>query len=766
MDSIILQYRKYTEETKWHSIELKKEKNAELHLQNVQTEAGLNVLERTDNDLLDRFLCYEFCVPEGLSDAVLGFAEYKPVKVRWQRKIAGMKNIKSGRLPYKSLKRLHNPEREKPAEILRFSHKAGSCMPSEKDGFVFSDLDNFVCKIRFVITSKEGNYYSEPIGIKPENDEIKREMLLMSQKILESRPTLMVSVFQKSPLCVYLDKKSMVKGTIDTKLELMRRIIKLYHAKQSDLKRLPESVLVSHRYVDRIEKMTVMDSSTVSFIVQNPQYLVEVNRKKGIHYKEKVYLPSRTLVRKNIIQYDIYENQYILSFLDLLIGQCDYMKNHLILLIQDVKGWQKNELKKLNSQQADLETLLKKSERQLERVYANQKELKILKGIYGNIFAGMKDNGIAVKKGKPRSTAIFRQLPEYNVFYKEAFIPWFEYGVGDLLNPSAKAELYTTAIANPSTTYELYVVVKFLEYLEKEGYSPDAKKAKYSGINENISRYQDYAYEFVYHKDSDQESIQDEDENRREWVKREEITFFYSPSIFLRNKYQKYNADPLLYRNTEKSMARASDESNAKRGAHYDPDFIVKYKMGRYDEERDEWEKGSRVRFVMADAKHKDNNTVVEQDMPALYNKYINSIMISADALKKENLNPDAEIIGVCAVYNKHNEDWPQEKDQEEYFEDSRYSNKKMPFAKLLYLNVNDELSEEAGRITKGILDELRTVDNTAEFCNPEVNSGDIKADVIISLYKKGSISLDDAAAELGITKEKLEMLTGEVSTV
>ena len=89
-----------------------------------------------------------------------------------------------------------------------------------------------------------------------------------------------------------------------------------------------------------------------------------------------------------------------------------------------------------------------------------------------------------------------------------------------------------------------------------------------------------------------------------------------------------------------------------------------------------------------------------------------------------------------------------------------------MPFAKLLYLNVNDELSEEAGRITKGILDELRTVDNTAEFCNPEVNSGDIKADVIISLYKKGSISLDDAAAELGITKEKLEMLTGEVSTV
>lgn len=662
MDNCIkLEYRKYTEEKKWHTLELE---NPELKNPEPDKEEQENQDSRDDfeEQELERFLCYDFKRPEGVTNASLNYI-------------------------------VTDPEQENPVpvRILDFNHNKENYLSIKDDGFFLYDLDQSVNRIKLVIRAKEGDYYSDSLMVKHGDGKVQKELIQMSRRVLESMPTLMLSVFQKSPLSVYLEKNSMIKGTIDTKLELIRRIIRVYHTAQTDLQRLPQTTLTSFQYVDRIEKMTVMDSSTLSFISQNPQYLVEIQKKKGIHYQDRVYLPYKTQVYKNVISYDIYENQYILSFPEMLIRECDMMKIHLELLIKNAEEWKNRPLKQLESYQTDFETLLNKSKRQWERVCKYQKELRKLKIIYRSIFNGLKDNGIAGKKGKPRSTAIFRQLPEYNIFYKQAFIPWFEYGVGDYLNPSTRAELYTTAIANPSTTYELYFIVRCLNYLKNAGYYYSKKRAKYAGIKENLSKYQDYSYEFVMYKDSAEENASLNEDELPEEVSREEITLFYSPSIFLFNRYSEYNADDLLYRNTAKTMSRASDESNAKGGAHYDPDFILKYRTGRYNLTTEEWENGSRVRFIMVDSKHKNYNSVVNEEMPALYNKYINSIDVSKEGVDKHNLNPDASIIGVCAIYNEHTVS-EEVKEEEDYFEDSLcHRNGKKAFGKMFYLNVEDE---------------------------------------------------------------------------
>ena len=561
---------------------------------------------------------------------------------------------------------------------------------------VFSEKEQ---NVRFRLNDGDDVYFSDWMIIKGGDEEKQKQMelLLMAEAVYEKEYPLLLSVFQKYPLSVYLDENGKIRDSVDAQLELIGEIVKLYSEKWPEIKKAKKYKLNTFRYVDRLEKMKGMDPYTLSFIAQNPQYLMEVKKKRGIHYNEKVYLPSKTLVTKNVIDYGIYENQYIVSFLERLKNDC---ANIIFLSDQMIKTMEeriRNE--KIKSKKNDFEVLLKKAEEQKERAQRCFKEIKQYQKIYKEIFHGMEDGDVAIKGGKPRSTAIFRQLPEYNVFKEKAFDPYFEHGISiseKTENLYDQEKLFTTAVSEPCTTYELYVLGWLKEYFKELGFEEDASKAKYAGVDEKTSRFRDYSYEFVLNKG--------ENENRKE------IKLYYGPNIYILSDDhsndgcgkkicdEEEHADPLLFRNTKYSFPRDKEESQGK-GTHYEPDFILRYECG------------DRIRFIFADAKHKNYDEVINRDMPELVFKYLNSIKVVKPELRSEELrNKDVKIAGLCAIYNEHGKDYD-EKPFNDYFTDNSLSAnaENEPFVKMLYININvsDEKSNEDAANSRKIVDEM-----------------------------------------------------------
>ena len=555
------------------------------------------------------------------------------------------------------------------------------------NGFIFADENAGQEKnLRICLEAGKQKFYADFKLSAPEatEDDIANELMKMVQQIYDAQPLLLMSVFQKAPLSVFLDKNSNIKGTIDVKLKLIEAAVKIYQKQYSDIRRARKFKLKEHHYIDRIDKLTNFTSKTMNYMIQNPQYLIEVKKKKGIFYGGKVYLPEKTLVTKNIVNYDIYENRYIVSFLKMLLSECARLKLQVKLLEVNAVAWKKGATNK--SQEADYEGLIQKCRRQEVSISRYAEELKKQFLTYKMIFELDKAKDIKEDISKPRVTAIFRQLPEYNKFYVGAFMPWFEYGIKPVQDAMQKpADAFITAVSNPSTTYELYIVVKWLEYLAEKGYELDAKKAKFAGVHEKESRYSDDAYEFVMYKETKDESDAE--------VMREEITLFYSPSVYIPEKnvlgaygISEKNVDAILFRNTRKSKVSREDKESNGKGAHYEPDFILKYQCGQYKE--NEFVSKTTIRYLMADAKHKDYDIVWKEDVPDLIYKYINSIKA------KPIENADIKIAGLCAVYHKHSyNEIGDIVDEKEYFEFGEVfgGSENEPFTQMLYMHVDDE---------------------------------------------------------------------------
>ena len=554
------------------------------------------------------------------------------------------------------------------------------CFPDAQ--FPFLDYEG--SSVRLVLDINKTVYLSDELIVKTEEKEVGEELAKMVKRVYDEQPLLLCSVFQKTPLDVFLGEDSRIKDSIDTKLALMEKCIRVYHYQYTEIRRALKYKLRSNDYIDRIEKLTGMTPQTLRFIAQNPQYLAEVKRNKGIKINGKIYLPEKTLVSRNVLNYDTYENRYMLSFLKMLIMECEKLKTHISLAKEDAEKRTRADVTSTASQRADFEVLSNQYRKQYDSTCIHEENLKDLFSMYKIALRIEDDDSITGKIERPRMTAVFMQIPEYNRYYKNAFIPWFDHGIkpADELDMS---EAFVTAVSNPNTTYELFIVVELLKYLRETGYEFQVNKAKYSGIHIKDTRYSDYAYEFLFVRNkADEES--------------EEITLYYSPSVYIASteksngntvgvKLSENNVDRLLFRNTRNSLVSDNDETNGK-GAHYEPDFIVKYR------------KGNVIRYVMADAKHKDYETVRKDDFPKLIYKYLDSIKVLKDGFREEDKGVDAKISGLCAVYNKHSiGENGCYSDETDYFDENNLSSEDERFVKAIYLNVDEDEADKDKRL-------------------------------------------------------------------
>ena len=546
-------------------------------------------------------------------------------------------------------------------------------------------------------------YASDEISLRPEIYGQSEEQFKMINYIWERDPLLMLSVFRKSPLDIYLDKDDQITRSIDTEIMLMQRCIKIFHEQYTDILRSRKFKLRSEQYIDRIDKLTDLKPETISFMARNPQYLVEVKKKRGIKYQDKVYLPEKTLVSRNVLNYDIYENRYIVSFLKMLTKECVDLKRKVVQL-QSIGNLHFYYIEALKSRKSDFAYLASQCEMQLVQIEGAERSLRMLFGMYKKAFGmeQVKDISADYVKKKPRVSAIFRQIREYNRILKGALLPWFEYNM--IPKPEDikdTADIYKLAVSNPSTTYELYILTKWKEYFEEKDYKCDISKAQYAGISEKTSRYSDYTYQFVYYKD-------DEDKDERE-----EYTIFYSPSVYMFKEKNGIlepshveHVDKHLFRNTLNSNVNYEEgESNSAKGAHYEPDYILKYQRGHYDKEKG-FSDGV-VRYMMADAKHKDYEEVIKKDVSQLMYKYLECISVRDEGNDDELKGIDRRISGLCAIYNNYpnNTSVLPPKSLEEYREDKHLSNEELQFTVMLRMkidydsNFEDDFADLLGRV-------------------------------------------------------------------
>ncbi len=584
-------------------------------------------------------------------------------------------------------------------------------------GFVFYRCRDLVDKkVHFCVEIDDRKYKSADIDVHFSEPDKEKEQFAMIDNIWKKMPLLLTSVFQDSPLNVYLDKNSSTKvgTTIDTKIELLKRCVKTYYFHYSSIRKARKYKLSGCNYIDRIEKLTSVNSDTLAFISQNPQYLIPVNRKKGIKHNDKLYLPEKTLISKNVIDYNIYENRYIVSFIKMLLHECQSLKVSLKLFKQCSEKLKSGS--SIQSKKNDFDGLRSRCQRQLGEVVIIERDLRRLSMQYESIFP-LKN--VSAKLQEPKATAIFRQLKEYNVFLKEAFEPWFKYGIQTTLGELIKeeGETFYTAVSNPSTTYEIYIVTNWIQYFVDKGYVFDSERASYAGVKEKESRYSDYAYEFVFYKEDNSN---------------EEITLFYSPSVYYGEatdykKDPRMNVDNILFRATQNSKVRkGTGEQNSAKGSHYEPDIILKYRKKRESS-------SDYIRYMMVDAKHKNFEEVRKDEMPDLIYKYLTGIM----AVRPEGMDADIRIAGLCAVYNEHMPDIeinPENLDYREHIGNSANA-KEEQFIRYLYMNVCDEQSswkDEFGKLIEmfknyekvdNLEDEIRKIIKRTGKTGEEVSS-------------------------------------------
>ena len=171
------------------------------------------------------------------------------------------------------------------------------------------------------------------------------------------------------------------------------------------------------------------------------------------------------------------------------------------------------------------------------------------------------------------------------------------------------------------------------------------------------------------------------------------------------------NVDQYLCRTTDKSMIYSKNNGDCyDSGVHYEPDFIIKY------------EQGSKIRYVIADAKHKDYEEVREKDIFELMFKY----MFSCDVLKRSDteIKIDAKIVGLYALYSEHSYDKKGnvEEDITDFFPYRKYVQNPGKFVKAVYINAI-ETEESDGKELSWKLEFSKMLQLLKNSCKTEISN-------------------------------------------
>lgn len=395
--------------------------------------------------------------------------------------------------------------------------------------------------------------------------------------------------------------------SIDTKLSLLNEIYDVYVKGYNLLKHSAQTKLVNANKIGDFNELLSIGRNTINYIVNHPEELQPVNYNSGISVNKQYYEPRKTLVQSVAYSCDIYENQVVVGFLKTIIQDLEDIKSTVV----------KNKILNAFPYRRDgyvdsAYYIYTRNTRMLNNYLEciNDWILKIQK-LYVEYKRILNVSDLPVL-AVPRYTNIFRRIMPYNIMF-EKILKWFSCGNYDL----SKSDLLLSFVSI-SRIYEYFCLLKINRSLEKCGYN------LISGFPFK------YAENHYYHNTSYNNTFVFSKDNVN-------VTVYYQPIIYSNIKGRERPNGIGLFRNTTISITNPTalamlDDSEAKRGSYYVPDYVIKISNV------------NATNYYILDAKHSSPDNIKHYRLPYLAFKYLFSI---------STLSRDNNVAGMCILCGK-----------------------------------------------------------------------------------------------------------------
>ncbi|MEG0772860.1 hypothetical protein [Clostridium sp.] len=425
-------------------------------------------------------------------------------------------------------------------------------------------------------------------------------------------------------------KKSENKNT-DTEISILESILFEYESNFKYFKSNTKYRIEDDFVVDDFEKVKEVNKQTIQHILSNPQNLVPVNYNTGIVYNKLNLQPKKTLVNKNKISYNIYENKIILGFLKSIYNSLSNKINDIESNIYRQQGYSirteysssSNEIYK------EINKVLEKYKDKLESTRVKIQQLYFM---YRQI---LKCDEVSLNY-IPKPSDIFMRVQHYRKIYK-VIRDWYEGGNYDLRN-----EKMILTFSEASEIYEYYTLLRINNYIAKNQYSLK-ESVKFNYKFRKSTKYINTKHENTFTFEKGQTSLK----------------VYYQPVIY--NEHVHYDNNIGLFRNNDISF-------DGERGQYYTPDYVIKISENGFSN------------FLILDAKWSSVNSVFDHSIKRIAYNY---------ALSISTINPNDVINKIWIINGKETQN------QQKYlfnFYNSRFeerNNQLTPSIKVFTLNPN-----------------------------------------------------------------------------
>ncbi|MDY2630102.1 MAG: hypothetical protein SOV85_01925 [Clostridium sp.] len=441
---------------------------------------------------------------------------------------------------------------------------------------VFNDFYGYVyISIEYVHNDEVFRVHSDWIDIYIKNDYTSELINPMIQYIYNNSNKFLYR--EDSNVLDYSSIKESNSRNIYTKISLLERIELIYRENLKLFKNYSYYESKEKYVIDDFEKLSTINSDTIQFILNNPQYLRQTESLTGIKYNKKKSIPIKTLISKNEISHNVYENKVVLGFL----------KSIYLLLQQEINSLSSSNINTLRDRGDDNyissgyhihKFVFNNINLYLDKLIAFKKKFLELYLLYKRV---LKCEEIVINK-VPKPTSNFIKFKHYQKIYL-AIKEWFKYGNYDL-----EIEKMILSFNSVSEIYEYYILLNMNEYLLKNNFAlVDILKTLYISNKKSLYTNSKFENTFLFRKNNI------------------DVCIFYQPLISAKKKSFS-NSLGLFRNNTVNYEGYYSD--------YYTPDYVIKISKNNLN------------KYIILDAKFSTFNTVIQYSFNKIAYKYAFSI--------------------------------------------------------------------------------------------------------------------------------------------
>lgn len=445
--------------------------------------------------------------------------------------------------------------------------------------------------------------YSKFIPILVVNAQNNRSVERMVKYIYDHREQFLLCGSQPSMQAHGLNSEGI--KDLESQIQMIQDVIHVYSEMIGYFRLNAKFKLSPVGHVDHYEKAKSVSNQMINYIAMHPEHLMRTSVSTGIRVHKQNFIPNKTLVEENVVDYDIYENQIVLGFLRSLYVMVGSLIDEITKRIKQFPDKQEIEGRYLLSVAFVISATkqrLEKNKKQLNLLYENIEEIYIQ---YREVLP-VSERDVFVL---PQPSAVLISVRAYRLIY-EQIIRWFQFGMYDF-----SGEDFILPMLRSDKIYEYYVLLKIYNYIENKGYSLlSATPYSYKKTGFHSSFANPYGLKTL-------NTFQFKNENTSI-----ELTLYYEPIVYNGKNSNAGENKVGLFRNMSYPYQDGKD------GSYYYPDYVIKIQRSEH------------CQYVILDAKFSKRNTTKANYLSKLLYRYIISI---------STIDPEDCLLGLVIVNGK-----------------------------------------------------------------------------------------------------------------